>query len=299
MPKYTETVTVVIPDNAIGVDAKANGTALSGVSQKWHGVYGETNSVIGGIAVKGVSLGTAVVGESKTWYGVYGASKGNGNAGAAGVYALGDYTYGNPASAIALYAKTVQNFSSWAGVFEGRVRLLDFVEAPGAMQVYPNSNNPLSATFFKPIKVLGGVRGSGAYAEIFEAPVKALPGAVLIVEDDGLLAPCREECDTRVVGVVSAYQDGDTPETSEENEEESAEEESSHQVPIAMAGTVSVLADAQYGEISPGDLLTTSPTSGCAMLVKDRARASGAIIGKALSSLDKETGVIRMLVMVT
>lgn len=154
----------------------------------------------------------------------------------------------------------------------------------------------LSAHFFKPIKVDGGVRGSGGYAEIFASEEKVLPGTVLVIGGNGLLAPCSGECDTRVVGVALA--DIDIPESDTEGEREN-KEESSHQVTVAMAGQANVLTDPQYGSISPGDLLTTSPTSGCAMLVKDRARASGAIIGKALSSLDEETGLVRILVMAT
>ncbi|MDT0571004.1 hypothetical protein RM704_26675 [Streptomyces sp. DSM 3412] len=133
MPDYNQPVRVTITNDAIGVESKANGTAMSGVSAKWHGVYGESNSVVGGHGVKGYALGTGVAGESKTWYGVYGVSKGEGKNGAAAVYAFGDYTYGNSADAMGIYAKS----RSWAGVFEGPVKLVGYVEAPGAMQLYP------------------------------------------------------------------------------------------------------------------------------------------------------------------
>ncbi|MFD0367636.1 hypothetical protein [Streptomyces sp. NPDC127114] len=260
-----------------------NGTALSGDSKNWHGVFGKST---GGYGVKGEAVGTAVAGESSSWYGVYGATTGQASNGAAGVYASGG------SNGYGIYAKAYL----WAGVFEGRVRISPYVEVPGSFMA--TTAGQFSAFFEKPIKVKGGVRASGAYAEMFDVEREVHPGAVLVIGDDGLLAPCTAECDTRVVGVVLG--DGDIPGTDSDGESElESAEVSSHQVAVALAGQVYVVVDAQYGAISPGDLLTTSPSPGCAMQVKDRARASGAIIGKALSSLDKETGVVRMLVMVT
>jgi hypothetical protein len=57
-----------------------------------------------------------------------------------------------------------------------------------------------------------------------------------------------------------------------------------------------VKADANFGAIRAGDLLTTSPHAGYAMKVTDKAAATGAIIGKALSSLDKGTGTVTVMV---
>ncbi|MCP3995156.1 MAG: hypothetical protein GY722_08835 [bacterium] len=65
--------------------------------------------------------------------------------------------------------------------------------------------------------------------------------------------------------------------------------------PVALSGTVDVKADAGFGAIQVGDLLTTSPTSGHAMRSDDPA--PGTILGKALESLNSGTGSIRMLVM--
>jgi hypothetical protein len=55
-------------------------------------------------------------------------------------------------------------------------------------------------------------------------------------------------------------------------------------------------ADASYGSIEAGDLLTTSATAGHAMKVSDHRRAQGAIIGKALTALDEGTGLVLVLV---
>jgi hypothetical protein len=66
--------------------------------------------------------------------------------------------------------------------------------------------------------------------------------------------------------------------------------------PVALVGRVYVWADASYGSIEPGDLLTTSDTPGHAMKVTDYERAKGAIIGKAMSSLEEGQGLILVLV---
>jgi hypothetical protein len=66
-------------------------------------------------------------------------------------------------------------------------------------------------------------------------------------------------------------------------------------VSVAASGTVLCKVDASYGEIHVGDLLTTSPTRGCAMRSSDAA--PGTIVGKALESLNHGTGLIRVLVL--
>jgi hypothetical protein len=66
--------------------------------------------------------------------------------------------------------------------------------------------------------------------------------------------------------------------------------------PVALTGRVYVMADASNGEIVPGDLLTTSDTPGHAMKVTDYELAQGAILGKAMSAIDQETGLVLVLV---
>lgn len=55
-------------------------------------------------------------------------------------------------------------------------------------------------------------------------------------------------------------------------------------------------ADASFGPIEIGDLLTTSTTRGHAQKATDRAKAVGAILGKALGPLKKGRGQIPVLV---
>lgn len=66
--------------------------------------------------------------------------------------------------------------------------------------------------------------------------------------------------------------------------------------PVALTGRVYCKAEASRDPIQPGDLLTTSETPGHAMKVKDYPRAQGAIIGKAMSSLEHGTGLVLVLV---
>jgi hypothetical protein len=67
--------------------------------------------------------------------------------------------------------------------------------------------------------------------------------------------------------------------------------------PVALSGRVYCYADAAAGgPIQPGDLLTTSDTPGHAMKATDVRRRSGAIIGKAMSRLDRGTGLVLVLV---
>jgi hypothetical protein len=66
--------------------------------------------------------------------------------------------------------------------------------------------------------------------------------------------------------------------------------------PVALTGRVYCQVDASYGAIRPGDLITTSDTPGHGMKVSDHARARGAIIGKAMTTLNSGKGLVLVLV---
>jgi len=75
-------------------------------------------------------------------------------------------------------------------------------------------------------------------------------------------------------------------------------------VPDQQLGTMVTLGafahckvDADIAPISPGDLLTTSPTRGHAQKVLEPERCAGAVIGKALAALAKGKGKIPVMVM--
>jgi hypothetical protein len=68
------------------------------------------------------------------------------------------------------------------------------------------------------------------------------------------------------------------------------------EIPLAMVGIVPCKVTDQNGPIHRGDLLVSSSTPGHAMKGTDRNRMLGAVVGKALGSLDHGTGVIEVLV---
>jgi len=71
---------------------------------------------------------------------------------------------------------------------------------------------------------------------------------------------------------------------------------STTEIPMAMVGVVPTKVSAENGPIRPGDLLVTSSTLGHVMKGTDRSLLVGAIVGKALGTLDSGTGVIEVLV---
>src|SRR5262249_49967032 len=120
-----------------------------------------------------------------------------------------------------------------------------------------------------------------------------LPGAVVVMDDDGRLAACREAYDTRVAGVVSGAGDHRPGIVLDKRV---AENGSGSRMPIALIGKVYCMADASYASIKVGDLLTTSPTPSHAMKAGDSVRALGAVIGKALRPLVAGRGLIPILI---
>jgi hypothetical protein len=67
--------------------------------------------------------------------------------------------------------------------------------------------------------------------------------------------------------------------------------------PVALTGRVWCWCDASYGAITPGDLLTTSATAGHAMRADEkRDIRRGCVIGKAMSKLEKDKGLVLVLV---
>jgi hypothetical protein len=67
------------------------------------------------------------------------------------------------------------------------------------------------------------------------------------------------------------------------------------QHPVALSGRVYCYVDAGYGAVKPGDLITTSATPGHGMKA-DPAKASGASIGKAMTTLKEGKGLVLVLV---
>ncbi|MEO0667292.1 MAG: hypothetical protein AAFZ99_05210 [Pseudomonadota bacterium] len=116
------------------------------------------------------------------------------------------------------------------------------------------------------------------------------PGDVMVLGDDGLLHPCTQAHDSRVVGVISGadlYKPGIVLDRQPEVPDRH---------PIALVGKVCVRVTDENGPIRVGDLLTTSSTPGHAMRASKDARAFGAVIGKAFASHDAGTGMIPIVI---
>ncbi len=137
------------------------------------------------------------------------------------------------------------------------------------------------------------ITGGADLVEHFETSCGRLePGTVLVIDADnaGQLCASDEAYDRKVAGVISGAGgvkpgiflgqhgmiEGDTP--------------------VALTGRVYVRCSAENGAVRPGDLLTTASLAGHAMRATDSARSNGAVIGKAMSSLEEGTGLVLVLV---
>jgi hypothetical protein len=139
------------------------------------------------------------------------------------------------------------------------------------------------------------IHGGADLAEPFPITAAANevpPGAVLVIdaENPGRLKLSEQAYDSRVAGVVSGA-NGVNPGI--QMQQQGLLEGGKN---VALTGRVYVQADASNGPIQPGDLLTTSSTPGRAMRVTDHARAQGAILGKAMTSLSEGKGMVLVLV---
>jgi hypothetical protein len=263
-----------------GVSTEAASSGVVGYNQPRDavGLLGTRDRVFGqSTGVYGQSSQQGVFGRSTTatGTGVYGNSEG------AGFGVRGESTEG--------VAVQGQSFGSGiavqgiggrlAGRFEGPVEIVGDVRLTGSMEVS------------------GDIRFTGSLADCAEefevaAPdgVQAEPGSVLVIDDDGVLVPCRAAYDRRAAGVVSgagAYKPGLVLDRRAPSPDRQA---------IALVGKVFCKVDARLGAIAVGDLLTTSDTPGHAMKASDPLRTPGAVIGKALRGLEGGTGLIPILV---
>jgi hypothetical protein len=134
--------------------------------------------------------------------------------------------------------------------------------------------------------------GSGDCAEEFDsADVELIePGTVVVFDEVGAVRPSQAAYDRRVAGIVSGA--GDFKPGIVLDRRGSG----TNRLPIAILGKVYCKVDAQYSAIKVGDQLTTSPTAGHAMKASDPLNGFGAVIGKALRSIECGHGLIPVLV---
>jgi hypothetical protein len=213
-----------------------------------------------------------VVGESETFQGVFGKSRDN-----AGVVGESDRLHGvfgichNPNGGGIFGHNDAGGF---AAVFDGRVAITGHI----------NCDSDLA--------IAGDVQLLGAdVAEQFQVTGdrSPKPGSVMVLSGVDSIAVSSTPYDQRVAGIVSGagnYRPGIVL------DRQSAEGRS----PLALSGKVWCLVDAGEGAIGLGDLLTTSATPGHAMRATDRARAFGAVVGKALGSLQSGRGLVPVFI---
>lgn len=138
----------------------------------------------------------------------------------------------------------------------------------------------------KCVSLLGGCD----WYELSRAKEQIMPGEVAVIDLAGginAVRRCAKAYDRTVVGVVSGA-GGVNPGL---GLQQSGVLEGNTK--IAMGGKVMVRV---VGKVQPGDLLTSSSTQGCAMAVKNRRKAFGAVLGKALTSPNAE-GLVLMQIM--
>jgi len=138
-----------------------------------------------------------------------------------------------------------------------------------------------------------GVLCGGDYAEAVNAKgsLKTYePGDVLVIGDDadGEVQKSVEPYSTMVAGIFATKPGviGRRQTLRKEDEE----------LPMAMIGIVPTKVTTENGPIRRGDLLVTSSTTGYAMKGTDRGKMLGAVIGKAMGSLETGSGVVEVLV---
>ncbi len=250
--------------NAIAVHGVMNTTSGGALSAAIRGQHNGTGG--GGVGVYGSHEGSGwgVYGTSANGYAVYGSSE--------GLYGV----YGRSTDSIG-----VRGFStnSYGGYFDTGVS--------GGAALYVVGTASVGVIT---------IRGGADLAEHFEVVSEAAevkPGMVVMIDTDheGGVMLASGAYNKRVAGVVSGANDlkagmilGDFDGQIESK-------------PIALTGRVWTYVDATEVAVEPGDLLTTSDTVGHAMVATDRERAHGAVIGKAMSRLEKgEKGLVLVLV---
>lgn len=293
------------PLNYGAVGVVDSGTGVAGLSNFGIGVYADGTTM----AVKG----TGINGPTNGYAGVQGTTDFDGNAAVdLSGFEIGLLGVSNGASVSDNYG--VYGYSNNVGVFGVGTRLAG--KFAGTVEVGTKGEMTLTGSQITMQNAAGetaiimdadaaagsriqagtfAVTGGADLSENFHigdaSPIE--PGTVVSIDPlvAGKLAISREAYDRKVAGIVSgaggvhtgmimgqrgSIADGDYP--------------------VALTGRVYVKADATTGAIRPGDLLTTSAREGYAMRVDDHARAPGAIIGKAMTSLDQGTGLVLVLV---
>ncbi|HEY2495477.1 MAG TPA: hypothetical protein VGK24_00280 [Candidatus Angelobacter sp.] len=251
-----------------------NGNSVIGTSKVGIGVWGgsQINTGTGGESVSGNGVhgisdsGTGVAGVSNTFRGVSGSSQTN-----AGVYGESqtfDGVFGVSNNLAAAGVSGHNKPGGLAGYFEGNVEVTGDVSVDGDLTL------------------------TGAdFAEQFALAnlEQCEPGTVMVMNENGAVTPSTSAYDRKVVGVISGAGEYKPALVIDRRT-------GGTRAVIALMGKVYCKVDACETPIHAGDLLTTSDRPGHGMKADGFERAFGAVIGKALQSLEKGCGMIPVLV---
>jgi hypothetical protein len=237
------------------------------------------------------SSGTGLYGTSATGRGVYAYSEGT-TLNAPALFAYNpNATAGEPAG-IAIYARNNGGDSTIVARNTGTGDTFRSINSAGNSIIFRVTNTGRVVT--SAVQIYGG----GDLAERFEvrkpkAEMTAEPGMVVSIDPDnpGKLVVSGQAYDKTVAGIISG---AGGIESGMVMAHEGTLADGTHAV--ALTGRVYCMADASKGAIKPGDLLTSADVPGYAMKATDYFRAQGAIIGKAMTGLDKGTGLVLVLV---
>ena len=143
------------------------------------------------------------------------------------------------------------------------------------------------------------ITGGCDFAENFdvnttESSIIPEPGMLVSIDPNnpGKLMLCQEAYDKKLAGIISGANGVRPGMVMGQNDNDMV----NGAFPVALTGRVYVKTDASFGAIQPGDMLTSSPVSGFAMKVTDREKSVGAVIGKAMTSLEEGQGFVLVLV---
>lgn len=143
------------------------------------------------------------------------------------------------------------------------------------------------------------ITGGSDLAEPFDVAstspeIAPQPGMVVAIDPShpAKLRLADQPYDARVAGVISGA-NGLSPGLVMRG---SGKPEADGEHSVALSGRVWCWVDASLGAVHPGDLLTTSGIPGVAMAASDRARRPGAILGKAMTALERGRGLVLVLV---
>lgn len=263
------------------------------------------------IKVTNSDTGHAVYGQTTDGEAVIGHNTGNGNIGILGGKDVG---VGGTGSNIGVRGFNSSSFTtgelggSHSGVYGYGSQELDGVHGVSigsGTGVYGRSNSGFAGKFDGDLKVNGTsivnvlqITGGLDFSEQFKIRetkeiLLPMPGMIVSIdsENPGDLVVSNKSYDRKVAGIISGA-GGVNPGVLMGQQGSAADGTN----PVALTGRVYAWADASMSPIIPGDLLTTSDIPGHTMKVTDHNKARGAILGKAMSSLDRGKGLVLVLV---